>query len=74
MQRTLRPRAQKRRHPDSFWHGWLLTALDGVQFSLSNTPQVQRAAQKAKSRRGRAAFAEIVSSVLLECGKKASRR
>jgi len=69
MRRTLRPRAQKRRHPESFWRGLLLIALDGVQFSLSNTPQVKRSAKKAQSRRGRAAFAKIVSSVLLEVGQ-----
>jgi len=68
MRRTLRPRAQKRRHPESFWRGLLLVALDGVQFSLSNTPHIKRSAKKAKSRRGRAAFAKIVSSVLLELG------
>jgi hypothetical protein len=68
MRRTLRPQAQKRRHPGAFWRGWRLLAMDGVQFSLTNTPQVQRTCQKAKSRRGRAAFAKIISSVLLEIG------
>jgi hypothetical protein len=68
MRRTLRPRAQKRRHPTAFWRGLRLLALDGVQFSLTNTPQVKTTTKKAKSRRGRAAFAKIVSSVLLELG------
>ena len=68
MRRTLRPQAQKRRHPDAFWRGLRLLAMDGVQFSLTNTPQVKRTTQKAKSRRGRAAFAKIISSVLLEIG------
>ena len=68
MRRTLRPQAQQRRHPGAFWRGWRLLAMDGVQFSLTNTPQVKRTTTKAKSRRGRAAFAKIISSVLLEIG------
>lgn len=68
MQRTLRPLAQKRRHPESFWRSWRLLAMDGTQFSLTNTPQIKRTRQKAKSRRGRAAFAKIGASVLLEVG------
>jgi hypothetical protein len=62
------PLARRRREGDGFWRGWRLVALDGVQFSLCNTPQNQRALPKAKSRRGRAAFGKIVSGVLLELG------
>ena len=68
MQRTLRPLATKRRHPTAFWRRWRLLAMDGTQFSLTNTPQIKRSAKKAKSRRGRAAFAKIVTGVLLEVG------
>lgn len=68
MQRALRPLAQARRHKDCFWRKWRLLAVDGVQFSLYNTPQNNASRPKAKSRRGRAAFAKIVSSVLLEVG------
>jgi DDE family transposase len=68
MQRALRPRAQRRRHQDSFWRRWRLLAVDGTQFSLSNTPQNNAKRPKAKSRRGRAAFAKITTSVLLEVG------
>jgi hypothetical protein len=68
MQRTLRPLATKRRHPTAFWRGWRLLALDGTQFSLTNTPQIKRVAKKAQSRRGRAAFAKITADVLLEVG------
>jgi hypothetical protein len=67
MQRVLRPRAT-RRHADAFWRGWRLVALDGMQFSLSNTPQVRRGRRKARSRRGRAAFAKLPTAVLLELG------
>ena len=43
-------------------------AVDGTQHSVSNTPQNNAALPKAKSRRGRAAFAKISTSVLLEVG------
>lgn len=68
MQRTLRPLAQTRRHPEAFWRGWRLLAMDGTQFSVTNTPQVKRTQHKARSRRGRAAFTKIVTGVLLEVG------
>jgi hypothetical protein len=64
----LRPLAQAATQPDAFWRGWRLVALDGTQFSLTNTPQVKATARKAKSRRGRAAFAKITTGVLLELG------
>jgi len=68
MRRALRPLANRRRHPEAFWRGWRLLALDGTQYSLSNTPQNNGAMSKAKTRRGRAAFAKITTSVLLELG------
>ena len=64
----LRPLAQAASQPEACWRGWRLVALDGTQFSLTNTPPVKRAGKKAKSRRGPAAFAKIVCSVLLELG------
>ncbi len=45
-----------------------MLALDGTQFSLTNTPQIKATMRKAKSRRGRAAFAKITTGVLLELG------
>ena len=68
MQRVLRARVVRRRHPEGFWRGWRLIALDGTQFSVTNTPIIKATQNKAKSRRGRAAFAKIVTSVLLEVG------
>lgn len=68
LRRALRPLSQKKRHPESFWRDWLLVALDATQFSLTNTPQNNAAARKTKSRRGRAAFAKVVTGVLLEVG------
>lgn len=68
MRRMLRPMATRRRHPEAFWRKWRLVALDGTQFSLTNTPQIKAAVKKAKSRRGRAAFAKLTTGVLLEIG------
>ncbi len=68
MRRMLRPRATRRREPEAFWNGWRLTALDGTQWSLTNTPQITSAVRKARTRRGRAAFAKLPTAVLLELG------
>jgi hypothetical protein len=68
MRRALRPIATRRRHPDAFWRGWRVLALDGTQYSVMNTPQVTATTTKAASRRGRAAFAKLGVAVLLEVG------
>lgn len=68
MQRVLRPLANRRRHAQAYWRGWRLTALDGTQHSVTNTPQNNGALRKANARRGHAAFAKITTSVLLELG------
>jgi hypothetical protein len=64
----LRPLAAVTTQAEAFWRGWRLVALDGTQFSLTNTPPIKATARKAKSRRGRAAFAKITTTVLLELG------
>jgi hypothetical protein len=66
MRRVLRPRATRRWHPEAFWRDWRLVALDGTSFSLTNTPQMR--VRKARTRRGRAAFAKLQTAVLLEVG------
>jgi len=68
MRLGLRPLARAAAHPEAFWRGWRLVALDGTQFSLTNTPQIKAALRKAKSRRGQIAFAKITAGVLLELG------
>ena len=67
MRRVLRPQATRRQR-DAFWRGWRVVALDGTQFSLTNTPQITATTTKARTRRGRAAFAKIWTAVLLEVG------
>src|SRR5260370_27055416 len=66
MRRALRPLATRRQQPEAFWRGWRLLAIDGTQYSVTNTPQVAATTTKAASRRGRAAFAKIGVAVLLE--------
>jgi hypothetical protein len=51
MRRALRPLATRRHQPDAFWRGWRLLALDGTQYSVTNTPQVAATTTKAVSRR-----------------------
>jgi hypothetical protein len=67
MRRVLRPQATRRQR-EAFWRGWRLVALDGTQFSLTNTPQITARREKARTRRGRAAFAKMWTAVLLEVG------
>jgi hypothetical protein len=67
MRRVLQPRAPAA-HADAFWRGWRLLAVDGTQFSLTNTAQVRAARLKTRSRRGRAAFAKLTTVVLVELG------
>ena len=67
MRRVLRPKATARQR-EAFWRGWRLIALDGTQFSLTNTPQITTQMTKARTRRGRAGFAKIWTTVLLEVG------
>lgn len=45
---------------------WTLAALDGVSFSLANTPQVKAKARKGGNQRGRAAFAKLQCCALVE--------
>jgi len=68
MRRSLRPLADPTSEAGAFWREWRLVALDGTQFRLSNTPQIKTQVRKARSRRGRAAFAKITTGVLLELG------
>lgn len=68
MRAALRPLANTKKHAEAFYRGRRLLAIDGVQFSLNNSPSIKRQKLKAKSRRGRAAFAKLRVSVLLELG------
>jgi hypothetical protein len=68
MGEALAPKAQEKKHPGAFYRGWRLVAMDGTQFSVTNTPQILSTLSKAASRRMKAAFAKIGAVVLVELG------
>ena len=65
---ALEPKANPKQHPDAFYQGLRLCGLDGSTFSITNTPQVKKTLKKARSRRGRAAFAKVGVAVMVELG------
>ncbi len=68
LEHALRVKADPDRHPEAFYEGLRLCGVDGSRFSVANTPQIKKQMPKAKSRRGRAAFAKVGVAVLLELG------
>jgi len=68
MKAALRPKADEEKHPHAFYRGWRLVAMDGTQFSVSNTPQILASLSKAASRRMKAAFAKLGAVLLVELG------
>jgi hypothetical protein len=65
---ALKPKAERSRHPEAFYHGLRLCGVDGSSFSISNTPQIKKQMRKARSRRGRAAFPKVGAAVMVELG------
>jgi hypothetical protein len=68
MEAALQPKADAGKHPEAFYQGLRLCGLDGSTFSVTNTPQVKKRMKKARSRRGRAAFAKVGVAVMVELG------
>jgi len=68
MKAALRPKAEAEKHAQAFYKGWRLVALDGTQFSVSNTPRILASLSKAASRRLKAAFAKVGAALLVEVG------
>ena len=65
----LRLKAREKKHPEAFYEGLRLCGVDGSLLSVANTPQVKKSRlAKAKSRRGKAAFAKVGVAVLVELG------
>jgi len=62
--RILRPVAKP--GPAAFFGRWRLVAIDGVSFSLPNTPEVKRECKKGGNQKGRAAFAKLQCAALVE--------
>ena len=65
---ALHPLAERRTHPDAFYGDLRLLGIDGVQFSLRNTEPIRAQTIKARTRRGRAAFAKLGLCVISELG------
>ena len=59
MKAGLKPLAQENKHPWAFYRGLRLLGIDGSEFSVPNTPELEPEVEKAESRRGKAAFAKI---------------
>jgi hypothetical protein len=68
MKVALQPQAVEKKHPEAFYKGWRLVAIDGTQFSVSNTPQILSCLTKAASRRLQSAFAKVGVVLLVELG------
>ena len=71
LQVALRPLARAAEHSGCFFKGLRLTGIDGTQWSLSNTPQINAATTKTPTRRGLAAFAKLSLVALVELGTHA---
>ncbi len=70
-QAALRPLADPAKHPNAFYKGWRLGAMDGSQFSVSNTPPLLQRLSKSLSRRLQAAFAKVPMTWMVELGTHA---
>jgi hypothetical protein len=66
MKLFLKPVADPERHPEAFYAGLRLVAIDATEFSMQNTEQINEQFDKAKSRRDKAAFAKLRCSALVE--------
>lgn len=66
MEATLQPISDPKLDPEAFHEGLLMVGVDGGAFSLANTPSVQQACRKAKTRRGQAAFAKLAFCTVFE--------
>lgn len=71
MRHALLPLARPREHPESFFAGLRLVGMDAGQWNLLNTTQINATVAKSKSRRGKAAFAKLSMSTLVELGTHA---
>jgi hypothetical protein len=70
-QAALAPLADPAKHPDAFYRGLRLGAMDGSQFSVSNTPSILQRLNKPLSRRLRTAFAKVPMTWMVELGTHA---
>jgi hypothetical protein len=64
LRRVLRPIGSS--DQQGFFKRWRLAALDGVRFSLPNTPPVKARCKKHGNQKGRTAFAKLQCAALVE--------
>ena len=65
----LKPLADEHEQPGSFYHGLRLVGIDGTEMSVLNTPG-NATLPKAKTRRGKAAFAKVKLVLAMELGPR----
>jgi Transposase DDE domain len=66
LKRLLRPIVACGGSAQAFYRQWRLVAVDGVCFSLPNTPQVKKHCRKGGNQHGKAAFAKLHCAALVE--------
>jgi len=66
LRRVLRPIVDCAHSRQAFYRHWRLVAVDGVCFSLANTPQIKKSSRKGGNQHGRAAFAKLHCAALVE--------
>jgi hypothetical protein len=65
---VLKPLAHRGKHPQAFYRGLRLLALDGTGMSANNVPRILKRWLKNSSRRFKAAFAKVRMVLLVEVG------
>jgi len=65
---ALKVRSTRKKHPNSFYKKWRLMALDGTQYSLSNTPKNLQHGKARSTGGGLTGFVKLHVAVLLEVG------
>jgi hypothetical protein len=64
LRRVLRPLTNP--SPEAFYKGLRLSGIDGVKFSITNSPAVQERGHKGKNQKGRHTFAGLQCAALVE--------
>lgn len=65
------PLADSHKHPEAFFAGLRLVAIDGSHFELADEPAVEAEFGRPGSRTGRAAYPQAQCAVLVECASHA---
>ena len=68
LKEALEPLAQPDTHPQAFYKGLRLVGMDGITWSVSNTPPIKASTRKVRSRRGASAFFKVGMTALYELG------